>query len=558
MPGEIIDRANPGPSSSHLPDSVLDLAVKLEYKKLSAEDAKNIAMFRAASNYIAAAMIFLSDNVLLKRDLAFDDIKPRLLGHWGTCPGLSLVYAHLNYLIKKTDQKIIYVVGPGHGAPAILASLWLEGSLELFYPKCSRNESGLHNLITGFSTPHGFPSHISAETPGAIHEGGELGYALGVAYGSVMDNPDLITAVIVGDGEAESGPTAGAWHANKYIDPAESGAVLPILHVNGFKISERTIYGCLDNKEIAALFSGYGYQVRICEDLEDIDTDLSTSFHWALDEIKKIQHAARSGKPIMKPRWPMIVMRTPKGWSGPKKVDGEFVEGSFHSHQVPLMVAKTDKGQLKDLQTWLESYSPKELFKADGDVVDSVKAIIPKNELKMGALAETFKAYEKLDVPDWKEFAIEKATEESCMKVVGKLLDQVMIKNPKSFRIFSPDELISNKLDAVLDHTGRNFQWDEFSFGQGGRVIEALSEHMLQSFLQGYTLTGRTGLFPSYESFLNIIHTMLVQYSKFNKMARETNWRASLSSINYLETSTWTRQEHNGNMPWADFPLAPS
>lgn len=322
--------------------------------------------------------------------------------------------------------------------------------------------------------------------------------------------------------------------------------MIPILHVNGFKISERTIYGCLDNKEIVALFTGFGYQVRICEDLEDIDTDLATSFDWALSEVRKIQKAARTGKPIMKPRWPMIVMRTPKGWSGPKKVNGEFVEGSFHAHQVPLMVAKTDKNQLKDLQTWLESYCPRKLFKEDGDIVDAIKAILPKDELKIGALAETFKSHEILDVPNWKDFAIEKATEESEMKVVGKLLDQTMIKNPKSFRIFSPDELISNKLDAVLDHTGRNFQWDEFSFAQGGRVIEALSEHMLQAFLQGYTLTGRTGLFPSYESFLNIIHTMLVQYSKFNKMARETGWRGDLSSINYLETSTWTRQEHNG------------
>lgn len=453
-----------------------------------------------------------------------------------------MIYAHLNYLVSKTDQKVIYVVGPGHGAPAILASLWLEGSLGYFYPKYTRDAQGLHNLISGFSTSGGFPSHICAETPGAIHEGGELGYALSVAWGSVMDKPDLITAVIIGDGEAESGPTAGAWHCNKYIDPAESGCVIPILHVNGFKISERTIYGCMDDKEITALFTGFGYQVRICQDLENIDLDLATSFQWALAEIKKIQDAARSGKPIMKPRYPMIVMRTPKGWSGPKKVNGEFVEGSFHSHQVPLMAAKSDDGQLKDLQKWLESYGPKDLFKEDGDIVDAIKAILPKDDLKLGRVAETFKSHEVLDLPDWKQFAVEKASEESCMKAVGRLLDATMQKNPKSFRIFSPDELVSNKLDAVFDHTGRNFQWDEFSFGQGGRVIEALSEHMMQGFLQGYTLTGRTGLFPSYESFLNIVHTMLVQYSKFNKMARETNWRGNLSSINYLETSTWTRQ----------------
>lgn len=544
MPGEVIDRANPGPSPSHLPDSVLELAVNLEYKKLSDEDESSIALFRRASNYIAVAMIFLSGNALLERDLVFDDIKPRLLGHWGTCPGLTLIYAHLNHLVKKNDQKLIYVVGPGHGAPAILASLWLEGTLEIFYPQYTRNAKGLHNLVNGFSTPHGFPSHICAETPGAIHEGGELGYALAVAYGSVMDKPDLITAVIVGDGEAESGPTAGAWHCNKYIDPAESGAVIPILHVNGFKISERTIYGCMDDKEITALFSGFGYQVRICQDLEDIDNDLATSFQWALDEIKRIQGAARSGKPIMKPRYPMIVMRTPKGWSGPKIVNGEFVEGSFHSHQVPLMAVKTDDGQLKDLQKWLKSYGPKDLFKEDGDIVDAIKQLLPRDDFKLGRILETYKGHEPLDVPDWKPFGIEKGTEASCMKVVGKLLDQTMMKNPKTFRIFSPDELVSNKLDAVFDHTGRNFQWDEFSFASGGRVIEALSEHMMQGFLQGYTLTGRTGLFPSYESFLNIIHTMLVQFSKFSKMSRETSWRSDISSINYLETSTWARQEH--------------
>ena len=549
MPGEVIDRANPGAKPSHLPDSVLELAVKLEYTKLKDADVKSLALFRRASNYIAAAMIFLSDNALLKRDLASKDIKPRLLGHWGTCPGLTLIYTHLNYLIRNNDQQMIYVVGPGHGAPAILAGLWLEGSLEKFYPKYSRDAKGLHNLICGFSTPSGFPSHVSAETPGAIHEGGELGYALAVAYGAIMDKPDLITAVIVGDGEAESGPTAGAWHCNKYIDPAESGGVIPILHVNGFKISERTIYGCMDDKEIVALFTGFGYQVRICQDLENIDDDLATSMQWAYDEIKRIQNAARSGKPIMKPRYPMIVMRTPKGWSGPKVVNGEFVEGSFHAHQVPLMAAKTDDAQLKDLQKWLESYGPKDLFTENGDIVDAIKDLIPKDSLKLGQIAETYKCHEVLDVPDWRQFGVSKASEESCMKVVGKLLDQTMIKNPKSFRIFSPDELVSNKLDAVLDHTGRNFQWDEFSFGQGGRVIEALSEHMMQGFLQGYTITGRTGLFPSYESFLNIIHTMLIQYSKFNKMARETNWRGDLSSINYLETSTWTRQEHNGYGP---------
>jgi len=491
--------------------------------------------------------LLLSDNAYLERDLTFDDIKPRLLGHWGTCPGLTLVYAHLNYLTRKNNLNTVYVVGPGHGAPAILASLWLEGSLERFYPQYTQDKQGLHNLITGFSTPKGFPSHINAETPGSIHEGGELGYALSVSFGAVMDKPDLIVACIVGDGEAESGPTATAWHAAKYIDPAESGAVIPIVHVNGFKISERTIYGCMDDKEMVSLFTGYGYQCRFVEDLDNIDLDLATSFQWALDEIHKIQKAARSGKPIMKPRWPVLIMRTPKGWSGPKIVDGEFVEGSFHAHQVPLMAAKSNKDQLADLQKWLLSYKPSDLFKESGAPVDSISNIIPlENEKKLGQRAETYKNHEPLNLSDWKKFGVEKGAEESCMKAIGNFLDQALVDNPKSLRIFSPDELVSNKLDAVFRHTGRNFQWDEFSHAKGGRVIEILSEHTCQGFLQGYTLTGRTGIFPSYESFLGIIHTMMVQYSKFNKMARETNWRTNISSINYLETSTWTRQEHNG------------
>jgi xylulose-5-phosphate/fructose-6-phosphate phosphoketolase len=350
------------------------------------------------------------------------------------------------------------------------------------------DKQGLYNLITGFSTPHGFPSHINAETPGAIHEGGELGYALSVAFGAVMDKPDLIAAVVVGDGEAETGPTATAWHAAKYIDPAESGAVLPIVHVNGFKISERTIYGCMDDKELVSLFTGYGYQCRFVEDLEDIDRDLAASMQWALDEIHNIQKAARSGKPIWKPRWPVLIMRTPKGWTGPKKVDGEFVEGSFHAHQVPLMKAKTSKGQLEILQKWLLSYGPAKLFTETGDAIDSIKSIIPPVEKqRLGQRAESYRAYEPLNVPDWRKFGVEKGAEESCMQTIGNFLDQALVDNPKSLRIFSPDELVSNKLDAVLKHTGRNFQWDEFSNAKGGRVIEILSEHTCQGFMQGTT-----------------------------------------------------------------------
>ena len=492
-------------------------------------------------------MIFLQNNVLLDRDLTFDDIKPRLLGHWGTCPGLTLVYSHLNLLATQEKQDIIFVVGPGHGAPAILASLWLEGSLERFYPEYTRDRAGLHKLITKFSTPSGFPSHINAETPGAIHEGGELGYALSVAFGAVMDKPDLIVACVVGDGESESGPTATAWHAAKYIDPAESGAVLPIVHVNGFKISERTIYGCMDDKEMVTLFTGYGYQCRFVEDLEDIDGDMCRSMKWAQNEIHKIQKAARAGKPIMKPRWPVLIMRTPKGWGGPKKVHGEFMEGSFRAHQVPLMAAKKDSSELEDLQTWLRSYKPHDLFNEKGVIHDAISKIIPKEDnKKLGQQIDTYGSHEDLNLPDWRNYAVERGGQASCMAAIGELLDQTLVDNPKTIRLFSPDELVSNKLDAIFRHTGRNFQWDEFANARGGRVIEILSEHTCQGFLQGYTLTGRTGIFPSYESFLGIVHTMMVQYSKFNKMARETTWRKDISSINYIETSTWTRQEHNG------------
>ncbi|KAI9852250.1 MAG: hypothetical protein M1838_001292 [Thelocarpon superellum] len=546
MPAEVIDRPNPQPLPSRIPDEVLALSVKLDKTKLDHETSQSLDEFRRAANYIAAAMIFLQDNVLLERDLTFDDIKPRLLGHWGTCPGLTLVYSHLNLLVSKHNVDMLFVVGPGHGAPAILATLWIEGSMEKFYPQYARTKEGLHNLITGFSTPKGLPSHINSETPGSIHEGGELGYALSVAFGAVMDHPDLVVACVVGDGEAESGPTATAWHAAKYIDPAESGAVIPIVHVNGFKISERTIYGCMDDKEMVALFTGYGYQCRFVEDLESIDADMGASMEWALQEIRHIQHAARSGKPLLKPRWPVLILRTPKGWSGPKKVHGEFVEGSFHSHQVPLMAAKSDKGELKDLQSWLMSYKPRELFKKDGTVTEHMLRIVPRDEKKLGQRKETYDSYQTLKVPDWRKFGVKQGTQASCMKTIGDLLDQVLVDNPHTMRIFSPDELVSNKLDAVFDHTGRNFQWDEFSNARGGRVIEILSEHTCQGFLQGYTLTGRTGLFPSYESFLGIVHTMMVQYSKFCKMGRETGWRKDVPSVNYLETSTWTRQEHNG------------
>ncbi|KAJ7593396.1 phosphoketolase [Mycena floridula] len=547
MPGQELAGPNPPPDPSQLDDKILEWGIHLNtVDYLPAEELKSIQMFRRAADYIAAAMIFLNDKApaLMEDKLSFDHIKPRLLGHWGTCPGLNIVYAHLNRLIKKTGLDALYVVGPGHGAPAILACLWLEDSMGPDYP---RDSVGLKKLVSRFSIPGGFPSHVNAGTRGAIHEGGELGYALSVSFGAVMDKPDLVVACVVGDGEAETGPTATAWHAFKYIDPAESGAVLPIVHVNGFKISERTIYGTMDDKEIIALFTGYGYQCRIVSNLEDIDNDVACSMDWALSEIKKIQTAARTGNPIVKPRWPVLILRTPKGWKGPQSFEGELIEGSFHSHQVPLPGAKTSEAQLSALQDWLTSYRPTELFTKAGAPIDEILALVPTvNEKKLGQKPETYKGYIPLDVPEWRELCSKKGTDDSCMKAVGRLLKEIIKRNPTTFRIFSPDELVSNKLDAVLDDSGRNFQWDIAARNQGGRVVEILSEHTCQGFMQGYTLTGRTALFPSYEAFLGIVHTMMVQYAKFIKMARETPWRESYGSINYLETSTWTRQEHNG------------
>ncbi|KAJ6466563.1 phosphoketolase [Mycena vitilis] len=519
MPAQILLQANPPADPSLLPDSVLQLGVQLDTKNyLTEDDLKSIEMFRRAADYIAAAMIFLNHDILIERDITHDDIKSRLLGHWGTCPGLVMVYAHLNRLICKTDLDALYVVGPG-GSNTLLQC----DSMSAFYPEITRDREGLHKLIAGFSVPGGFPSHVNAGTPGAIHEGGELGYALSVSFGAVMDNPDLVVACVVGDGEAETGPTATAWHGFKYIDPKESGAVLPIVHVNGFKISERTIYGTMDNKELTALFTGYGYQARIVEVVENIDNNLAASFDWALAEIKKIQKAARSGNPIVKPRWPVLILRSSKGLGGPKSFHGEFIEGSFHSHQVPLPGAKTSKEELAELQAWLKSYHPEELFMSDGVPVPEILSLIPEvAEKRLGQKKESFRSYSPLNVPEWQDFCSKQGTQDSCMKAVGRLLAAVVKENPDKFRIFSPDELVSNKLDAVLDVSGRNFQWDIESRAQGGRIIAMLSEHTSQGMLQGYTS-------PAELAFIGIVQTMMVQYSKFTKM-----------------TSTWARQEHNG------------
>ncbi|KAK4054699.1 hypothetical protein OIO90_003511 [Microbotryomycetes sp. JL221] len=549
------------PDVSHLPSGHLDSI---------------IANWRA-SCYLATAQIFLQGNSMMREKLTKDHIKPRLLGHYGTTGGLAFAYTHTQALIRRRGEvegrepRALFITGPGHGAPAILSELFIEGAVSKFYPQYSMDEQGLEKFVKGFSWPGGFPSHVNAETPGCVHEGGELGYALGVAYGTVMDNPDLITVAIIGDGESETGPTATAWHSHKWIDPKESGAVLPILHVNGFKISERTLPGTMDNTELALLYSGYGYQVRFVEyksqgeakmggnDPADraIHEDMVTSIDWAYGEIRKIQKAARKGQPLEKPRWPLIILRSPKGWTGPLSDSGKQLLNSYASHQVPLPGAKSDDEQLQHLERWLLSYEPEKIFQPENannqgrdyslfptHFYDS----LPKEEARrLGFIRDSYAAYKPLNAPDWKQFGYDKGKEDvSCMKAIGKYLTEVIRKNPDSFRIFSPDELASNKLDGVFDATARNFQWDPETWHEGGRVTEMLSEHTLQAWLQGYTLTGRHGVFPSYEAFLGIVTTMMVQYAKFVKMALETNWRVPTAALTYIETSTWTRQEHNG------------
>lgn len=545
----------------------IDKGTDQEIKKCrqeNLEELKKIETYWRTTNYLGAAQLYLKENFLLHDPLKPDHIKDRLLGHWGTVPGINLIYAHLNRLIRFHDLDMFLVTGPGHGAPGNLANLFLEGSLQKYYPELTLDYKGLANFIKRFSWPGGFPSHLFPGIPGTIHEGGELGYALATAFGAVMDNPKLIVTCIVGDGEAETGPTATAWHSTKFLDPAESGAVLPILHLNGYKISNPTIYGTMDDEELMHLFRGYGYQPRIVEN-QDLHADLFTALDWALDEIHAIQEAARSGKPKLKPRWPMLILRSLKGWTGIKEIDGIPIEGSYRSHQVPAKDLKTNPQSLIHVEKWLRSYHPNELFDENGSPKKEVLANCPQGDRRMGCNPHTFggEVLKPLDLPDIHDFAIfpaEKVTFEAAHRgthldkntyQLGKYLREVISRNPHSFRIFSPDELESNQLTEVFDSTHRDYQWptkpfDSHISSSGGRILEILSEHTCQGWLQGYLMTGRHGMFPSYEAFLSIAATMMLQFAKFLKFARETTWRLPFASLNYLETSTLWRQEHNG------------
>ncbi len=514
--------------------------------------------YRRAANYLTAAQIYLMDNPLLEQPLHPEHIKPRLLGHWGTAPGINLIYAHLNQLILRSDADILLVTGPGHGAAANLANLYLEGTLTEFFPHLIQDKSGLKEFFKSFSWPDQFPSHLSPIYPGVIHEGGELGYALATAFGAALDNPDLIVACIVGDGEAETGPTAGAWHGNKFLNPATDGAVLPIVHLNGFKIANPSIFGTMTDAELRALFTGYGYALHIVDVSEHIDDDMSAALSWAYAEIRALQQRARSGEIIERPHWPMLILRTPKGWTGPKEVDGKQIEGSFLAHQVPAKDAKSNPAHLKIVEHWLRSYKPQELFDSNGYPAEDIRALCPKGNKRMAVNPHSFGGARRtpLVLPKLEDYAVDVTARGaklvSSVERFAQYLRVVIQLNQaqRNFRIVCPDELESNKLGAVLDVTERQYVWPLPEVAEhtsrDGRVLEVLSEHNCQGWLQGYLLTGRHGLFPCYEAFLPIVDGMMNQYAKFLKSALEVPWRKPISSLNYLLTSEAWRQEHNG------------
>ena len=525
----------------------------LDDKTLSA-----VERYQRAANYLAAAQIYLKANPLLEEPLRPEHIKERLLGHWGTVPGINLIYSHLNRLILRTEASILLITGPGHGAAANLANMYIEGTLTEFFPELTRDRAGLENFVKRFSHPDGFPSHLNPALPGVIHEGGELGYALGTAFGAALDNPDLIAVCIVGDGEAETGPTATAWHNAKFVNPITDGAVLPILHLNGFKISNPTIFASMTNENLRQLFEGYGYQVQIVEDGDRLNSDFAAAVTWAYDTICELQELSRSGRGPERPYWPMIILKTPKGMTGPKKVDGKAIEGSFRAHQVPAKDLKTNPAHLKIVETWLKSYRPQDLFDREGRPEKDILSICPVREHRMALNPHSIggEIRKPLELPALNDYAVDVdvpgRTVTSGMEELGKYLRKVIELNRESrnFRIVCPDELESNRLGAVLEATDRQYAWPvpeaAEHIGRDGRVLEVLSEHSCQGWLQGYLLTGRHGIFPCYEAFLPIVDGMMNQYAKFLKSSLEVSWRKPISSLNYLLTSESWRQDHNG------------
>ena len=526
----------------------------------SERGSETIARYRRAVDYLAAAQIYLQANPLLEEPLRAEHVKKRLLGHWGTAPGINLVYAALNREILESRASVLLVTGPGHGAAANMANMFLEGSLTELYPELTRDRTGIGRLLRLFSWPRGFPSHLSPSLPGVIHEGGELGYALSTSFGAVLDSPDLVVACIVGDGEAETGPTAGSWNGNKFLNPATDGAVLPILHLNGFKISNPTILGTMAPDEIDSLFSGYGWEPLTVSAGGDVDEDLRQAVRFAFGRIRDIQAQARGGSPPERPRWPLLVLRTPKGLGGPRELDGIRIEGTFHSHQVPIADPRENPAHLAALERWLRGYRPEELFDEGGRPAADILDLCPRGDLRMAMnpAARTGERRVPLALPPLERHAIpvdrnaRGDIHRSHMKALGAFLrDVVRDSEPhRNFRIVCPDELLSNRLGEVLDATTRQYVWPlppgTEKTSRDGRVLEILSEHMCQGWLQGYLLTGRHGLFPCYEAFLPIVDGMMNQYAKFLKASREVAWRGPVSSLNYLLTSEAWRQDHNG------------
>jgi len=532
---------------------------EVEAGVLSQEELEKIDKYWRAANFLSVGQIYLLDNPLLREPLSLEHVKPRLLGHWGTTPGLNFIYVHLNRVIKAHDLNMIYICGPGHGGPAIVSNTYLEGTYSELYPNVSEDYEGMHRLFKQFSFPGGIPSHTAAEVPGSMHEGGELGYALSHAFGAAFDNPDLIVAAIVGDGEAESGPLATSWHSNKFLNPATDGAVLPILHLNGYKIANPTVLARMPKEELVSLLVGYGYKPYFVEgsDPAQVHPAMAATLDQIIGEIAAIKRDARENGNLDRPQWPMLVLRTPKGWTGPKEIEGKKVEDFWRSHQVPFSdVGKGD--HLKLLEEWLKSYGPDELFDENGTFHAELKELAPKGTRRLGANphANGGALLRDLRLPDFRDYAVDcpspGATIAEATKVLGDYLRDVMKKNmdSKNFRVFAPDELASNRLSAIFEVTGRT--WldptipEDDHLTPDGRVMEILSEHTCQGWLEGYLLTGRHGFFTTYEAFVHVVDSMFNQHAKWLKSIGHLEWRRPIASLNYLLTSHVWRQDHNG------------
>jgi xylulose-5-phosphate/fructose-6-phosphate phosphoketolase len=531
---------------------------------LNQDELALIDAYWRAANYLSVGQIYLLDNPLLREPLRNEHVKPRLLGHWGTSPGLNFIYAHLNRIIRAHDTDMIFVAGPGHGGPAVVANTYLEGSYSEVFPEISEDVEGLRKLFKQFSFPGGIPSHAAPETPGSIHEGGELGYSLSHAYGAAFDNPDLVVACVIGDGEAETGPLATSWHSNKFLDPVDDGAVLPILHLNGYKIANPTVLARISHAELEALLRGYGHRPIFVEgdDPQLVHQAMAAALDDALAEIRAIQTSARHQGVRQRPSWPMIVLRTPKGWTGPKEVDGKRTEGHWRSHQVPLSDVAGRPEHLPVLEHWLKSYRPEELFDADGRLRAELRALAPRGARRMGANPHGNGGVlcRPLHLPDFRRFAVDVpmpgGSVAEATRVMGKLLAEVMRLNlgngagTCNFRLFGPDEVASNRLGDVLDVSPRawmaGIEASDDHLAAGGKVMEMLSEHTCQGWLEGYLLTGRHGLFTTYEAFAHIVDSMFNQHAKWLKVAGTIPWRASVPSLNYLLSSHVWRQDHNG------------